>query len=135
MTVGVYGIVAGIDKLDDAGLHLSRQRGMNLWRKFQRAVGGVLLNLAPYLMKGLSIVGTLAMFMVGGGIFTHGIPGAYDLSHGLAQGAGRVPGVGGLLETVLPTLLDVLVGIHAGALVLVGAKLTGRFLRMIKGAR
>jgi predicted DNA repair protein MutK len=135
MTVGVYGIVAGIVKLDDAGLHLSRQRGMNLWRKFQRAVGGVLLNLAPYLMKGLSIGGNLAMFMVGGGIFTHGIPGAYDLSHGLAQGAGRVPGVGGLLETVLPTLLDVLVGIHAGALVLVGAKLTGRFLRMIKGAR
>ena len=95
----------------------------------------MLLNLAPYLMKGLSVVGTIAMFMVGGGILTHGLPGAHDLSHRLAHGAGAAPGVGGLLEMVLPTLLDVLVGILAGALVLVGVKVTGRFLRMIKGAR
>ncbi len=135
MTAGVYGLVAGIVKLDDAGLHLSRKRGNNFWRKFQRTVGGVLLNVSPYLMKGLSIVGTVAMFMVGGGILTHGIPGAHDLSHRLAHGAGAVPSVGGLLETVLSTLLDVLVGIIAGALVLVGVKVTGKFLRMIKGSR
>ena len=135
MTVGVYGIVAGIVKLDDAGLHLSEKRGNNLWGKTRRAVGEVLLNLAPYLMKGLSIVGTIAMFMVGGGILIHGIPGAHDLSHRLAHGAGRVPGVGGLLETVLPTLLDVLVGIVAGALVLVGVNVAAKFLRMIKEGR
>ena len=135
MTAGVYGIVAGIVKLDDAGLHLSQKSGNNFWRKIQRAVGEVLLNLAPYLMKGLSIVGTIAMFMVGGGILIHGIPGALDLSHRLAHGAGAIPGVGGLLETVLPTLLDVLVGVLAGALVLLGVTVAARFLRMIKCAR
>jgi len=135
MTAGVYGIVAGIVKLDNAGLHLSEKRGNNFWRITQRAVGEVLFNLAPYLMKGLSIVGTIAMFMVGGGILFHGIPGAHEWIELVAHGAGAVPGVGGLLETVLPTLLDVLVGVLAGALVLVGVKVTGRFLRMIKGAR
>ena len=135
MTVGVYGIVAGIVKLDDAGLHLSQKSGNNFWRKTQRAVGEALLNLAPYLMKGLSIVGTVAMFMVGGGILTHGIPGAHEWIEHLAHGAGAVPGVGGLLETVLPTLLDVLVGLLAGALVLVGVNVAARFLGMIKGAR
>jgi hypothetical protein len=135
MTAGVYGIVAGIVKLDDAGLHLREKRGTNFWRKIQRATGAVLLNLAPYLMKALSIVGTIAMFMVGGGILIHGIPGAHDLSHRLAHGAGAVSGLGGLLQTVLPALLDVLVGILAGALVLVGMMVVGRFLRMIKGAR
>jgi len=135
MTVGVYGIVAGIVKLDDAGLHLSQKSGENFWRRLQRSVGDFLLNLSPFLMKGLSIVGTIAMFMVGGGILIHGIPGAHDLSDRLAHGAGRVPGVGGLLETVLPTLLDVLVGLLAGALVLVGVTVAARFYRMIKGAR
>ena len=85
-------------------------------------------------MKGLSIVGTIAMFMVGGGILIHGIPGADEWIEHLAHGAGAVPGVGGLLETVLPTLLDVLVGLIAGALVLVGVAAAARLLRMIKRA-
>lgn len=135
MTAGVYGIVAGIVKLDDAGLHLSRKRGNNFWRKIQRSVGEALLNISPYLMKALSIVGTIAMFMVGGGILTHGIPGAHDVIHRLSHGAGAVPGVGKILETVLPTLFDVLVGLLAGALVLVGVTVAARFYRMIKGAR
>jgi len=135
MTVGVYGVVAGIVKLDDAGLHLSQKIGRNVWRKFQRAVGEVLLNLAPYLMKGLSIVGTIAMFMVGGGILTHGLPGAHEWIEHVAHGAGAVPGVGKILESVLPALLDVLVGLLAGALVLVGVTVAGKFIRMIKGAR
>ena len=135
MTAGVYGIVAGIVKLDDAGLHLHQRRGTNRWRKIQRATGAVLLNLAPYLMKALSIVGTIAMFMVGGGILTHGTPGAHEWIEHLAHGAGTVPGVGGLLQTVLPTLLDVLVGLLAGALVLVGVIVAARFLRTIEGSR
>jgi predicted DNA repair protein MutK len=68
MTVGVYGLVAGIVKLDDAGLALSRRTGL------QRALGAGIVRLAPYLMKALSIAGTAAMFLVGGGILTHGIP-------------------------------------------------------------
>ena len=135
MTAGVYGIVAGIVKLDDAGLHLNQKRGNNFWRKLQRAIGAVLVNLSPYLMKGLSIVGTIAMFMVGGGILIHGIPGAHEWIEHVVAGAGTVPGVGGLLETVLPTLLDVLVGILAGALVLLGVTVAAKFYRMIKGAR
>ena len=75
------------------------------------------------------------MFMVGGGILIHGIPGAHDLSHRLAHGVGALPGVGRLLETGLLTLLDVLVGLLAGALVLVGETVAARFYRMIKGAR
>ena len=134
MTFGVYGIVAGIVKLDDAGLHLSRKCGNNLWRKLQRAIGAALLNLAPYLMKGLSIVGTVAMFMVGGGILTYGIPGAHEWIEQVAHGAGAVPGVGGLLETVLPALLDVILGLLAGALVLVGVAVAARLLRIIKRA-
>ena len=134
MTVGVYGFVAGIVKLDDAGLHLSQKNGNNILRKIQRGSGAFLLHLAPYLMKSLSIVGTIAMFMVGGGILTHGIPGAHDVIHRLSHGAGAVPGIGGLLEKVLPTLFDVLVGLLAGALVLVAVAVAGRLLRVIKRA-
>ncbi|MSP37227.1 MAG: DUF808 domain-containing protein [Deltaproteobacteria bacterium] len=128
MTVGVYGFVACIVKLDDAGLHLSEKTGNNLWRKFQRSFGVMLLHLAPYLMKSLSIVGTIAMFMVGGGILTHGIPGAHEWIERLAHGTSSI------VETVLPPLFDVLVGILTGALVLVLVTVAARIPRMIKGA-
>jgi uncharacterized protein len=134
MTAGVYGIVAGIVKLDDAGLHLSQKGGDNLWRKNQRAVGAVLLNLAPYLMKGLSIVGTIAMFMVGGGILVHGIPGVHEWIESVADGAGSIPAAGKILETVLPALLDVSVGIVAGALVLLGVSIAVRLIGLVKRA-
>ena len=75
MTVGVYGLVAGIVKLDDAGLHLTQTAEEN---KIKAWTGSRILSFAPYLMKGLSIIGTLAMFLVGGGIILHGIP---PLSH------------------------------------------------------
>ena len=135
MTAGVYGFVAGIVKLDDAGLHLSRKSGNNLMRRFQRGVGALLLNLAPYLMKSLSIVGTIAMFMVGGGILTHGIPGAHEWVEHMAHGAGGIPAVGAILETVLPSLLDVMIGMLAGMLVLAGVTVAGRTFRMIKTSR
>jgi len=135
MTVGVYGIVAVIVKLDDAGLRLSRQNGNNLWRRLQRGLGELLLNLAPYLMKSLSIVGTIAMFMVGGSILTHGIPGVHNWIEHVAHGAAGIPGVGGILETVLPFLLDIMIGIVAGMLVLAGVAVAGRIFRTIKRAR
>jgi predicted DNA repair protein MutK len=133
MTAGVYGIVAAIVKLDDVGLHLSQKRGSHLLRKYQRAFGGVLLNLAPYLMKGLSIAGTVAMFMVGGGILTHGFPWAHEMIDGLAHGAGAVPGVGGILKMAIPTLLNVLSGIVAGAIALIGVTVTRQVRRKITG--
>jgi uncharacterized protein len=107
MTVGVYGFVAGIVKLDDLGLMLSRRSG-----SVSRAVGRGIVSAAPWLMKGLSIAGTAAMFLVGGGILVHGLPFLHHAVEGL------VSGLGTLARAVLPTLLDGLVGIVAGAIVL-----------------
>lgn len=74
MTVGVYGVVALIVKLDDIGLHFTRRLGESLWARLQRGAGVGILASASWLMKLLSIAGTIAMFLVGGGILTHGLP-------------------------------------------------------------
>lgn len=105
MTIGVYGLVAGIVKLDDAGLHLT-QCGGNV----PQSVGRAILWAAPFLMKSLSILGTAAMFLVGGGIVAHGIPAA----HHFIEHAGG----GGLAGHVLPPLLNGLCGLVSGFLVL-----------------
>jgi predicted DNA repair protein MutK len=106
MTVGVYGLVGGIVKLDDLGLYLSRRAGA-----VARTIGAGILRAAPWLMKGLSVAGTAAMFLVGGGILVHGVPAlAHTIEH-WAEGAGR-------LGWVLTSLLDAAVGIAAGAAVL-----------------
>jgi len=111
MTVGVYGLVAGIVKLDDAGLALSRKSGAAA-----RALGRGLLVVAPRLMKTLSVVGTAAMFMVGGSIVSHGVPA---LHHGIASATQAVAAVTGEgLAVLIPTLLDALVGVVTGGLVL-----------------
>lgn len=119
MTIGVYGLVAGIVKLDDAGLYLSRQQSA-----FQRSLGAGILKAAPWLMKGLSVAGTAAMFLVGGGILTHGIPAAHHFIEELAVRA-REAG-GGLLETLADMLANGLFGVVAGALVLGGVTLVQR---------
>ncbi len=107
MTVGVYGLVAGIVKLDDAGLWLSRQAGAAA-----RALGRGLLVAAPWLMKTLSVVGTAAMFLVGGGILVHGIPALHHVvEHWVA---GQSWGVAALIENGS----NGLTGIVAGAVVL-----------------
>ncbi len=132
MTVGVYGLVAGIVKLDDGGLYLSRQAGEGAWAGLQRSLGKGILQAAPYLMKGLSIAGTAAMFLVGGGILTHGIPALHHGIEGLAAQIGGLAGIGGALKAVAPTLMDGLVGIVAGALVLLlvtGAQRSWRAVR------
>ncbi|QDE68241.1 MULTISPECIES: DUF808 domain-containing protein [Myxococcus] len=112
MTVGVYGLVAGIVKLDDAGLYLMQAEG-----GFKRSLGRGILATAPYLMKGLGIVGTAAMFMVGGGILTHGIAPLHHFIGHAGAAAAAVPGVGGLLGALVPSLMDAVVGIIAGGLI------------------
>ncbi len=126
MTVGVYGFVAGIVKLDDGGLYLSRQTGEGFFRKGQVALGRGILRAAPWMMKSLSVIGTAAMFMVGGGILTHGTPGAHDAIHHAVLAVGPVAGA------VLPTLIDATTGVIAGALVLGVVMVAGKILRAVK---
>lgn len=118
MTVGVYGLVAGIVKIDDAGLALSRKGGV------QAGLGRLLLAAAPRLMKTLSILGTAAMFLVGGGILVHGIPGAEAAIHD------RFDGVAGGLASLGNMAIGGGVGVVAGAvalaLVMAGGKLFPR---------
>jgi uncharacterized protein len=133
MTVGVYGLVAGIVKLDDLGLYLSQKNGDTGLIKLQRNIGKLILSAAPYLMKGLSVVGTAAMFMVGGGILTHGLPGAHDLIHGIAHKTSAIPVIGGAIESLTPTLLDALTGILAGAIALALVTVAARIFGAMKG--
>lgn len=109
MTVGVYGFVAGIVKMDDVGLWLSRKAGA-----VSQAVGRFLLAAAPRLMKLLTVLGTAAMFLVGGGILAHGIA---PLHHAIAHLA---EGQAWLVAALIENGANALVGVVAGALVLAG---------------
>jgi predicted DNA repair protein MutK len=129
MTLGVYGLVAGIVKLDDAGLYLSRRPGEGVTRGVQRSVGRAILTAAPYLMKGISILGTAAMFLVGGGILVHGITPLGELLHKLEEGLGMAAMPGGVVEVLFPALMNAMIGIAAGAIVLAGVKLSGRVIK------
>jgi hypothetical protein len=121
MTVGVYGIVAGIVKLDDAGLYLLRAAdNPDPWSDFKRLLGKGMLAVAPYLMKTLAVVGTAAMFLVGGGILLHGLPYSHEILHHAETMVHGVPGIGGLLAAITPSFLNLLAGVIAGGLVLLG---------------
>jgi len=110
MTIGVYGLVAGIVKLDDLGLYLTQRRSV-----FPQKIGQTILWFAPFLMKSLSLLGTAAMFLVGGGIVTHGIPWL----HHLIEHAGEsVKTIGSFLGAITPSLLNGICGLIAGAIVL-----------------
>lgn len=116
MTVGVYGLVAGIVKLDDLGLHLMLKKGTSLYRQVQRKVGEKILAFAPILMRTLSVVGTAAMFMVGGSIIGHGIPVLHHFSEHLAQTMQSVAFIGGLLTVISPIVVDAIIGLIVGAI-------------------
>jgi predicted DNA repair protein MutK len=108
MTVGVYGIVAAIVKMDDLGLHLAGKSNV-----LARTIGRGLLFAAPRLMKTLAVLGTAAMFLVGGSILAHGIPAVHHFIEALA-------GENLILHFLLPPLGDMLVGVIGGALALAG---------------
>jgi hypothetical protein len=127
MTVGVYGIVAGIVKLDDLGLYLSRKSSALV-----RSVGNGIVSAAPYLMKTLSVVGTIAMFMVGGGILTHGLPPIHHLFEDWASYATVVPTFGQILQGVIPALLNVVFGLIAGGVVLLVVSALGAIRGRLK---
>ncbi|WBS02984.1 DUF808 domain-containing protein [Pseudoduganella sp. SL102] len=124
MTVGVYGLVAGIVKMDDAGMYLTQRSGAGM--AVPRAVGHLLLAAAPKLMKLLSVLGTVAMFMVGGGIITHGVP---FLHHAIENAAAAT---GPVLGAITPHVADIVVGVVTGAIVLAGVTIVSKLLRGIK---
>jgi predicted DNA repair protein MutK len=131
MTIGVYGLVAAIVKLDDAGLWLGRRTGAGAWAGLQRAVGRALLTFAPWLMKLLSVAGTAAMFLVGGGILSHGIPWLHHLAGDWAERMRTAFGAWAGMVTSL--LADAAIGVLAGALA-VGAVHVVRRLRPARRA-
>jgi predicted DNA repair protein MutK len=125
MTVGVYGLVAGVVKLDDAGLHLSQVEGESAWDRLRRRLGMAILTAAPWLMKALSIAGTAAMFLVGGGILVHGIPFVHHALQGLVHTVAALP----VLEILAEMLANAVVGVVAGALVLGVVSTSQKLLR------
>ena len=113
MTVGVYGFVAMIVKIDDLGLYLTQQAS-----SFKQTIGRGLLAFAPKLMKTLTIVGTIAMFLVGGGIISHGVPLLHHFTEGSVDYAEHIPTVGSIVGALTPTLINLVIGFVAGLIVL-----------------
>ncbi|WP_160061489.1 DUF808 domain-containing protein [Psychromonas sp. L1A2] len=128
LTIFVYGLVAVIVKLDDLGLYLisSAQKNNN---KFKSIVGEFLIKTAPLLMKFLVIVGTVAMFLVGGGIIVHNIPLVTDFIHYIEQPFFKL---GASFEYITSTVLTGLVGIAAGVLCFLSVKLASNLLLSLK---
>jgi len=127
MTAGVYGLVAAIVKLDDVGAWLALHAGTGgPTAAVRRALGLGLVRSAPWLMKGLSVAGTVAMFLVGGGILAHGIPDAEHILQHWSEAVDAVPGIGGVLSALLPSLVHLLVGVIGGSLILAVVMLVKR---------
>lgn len=127
MTVGVYGLVAAIVKLDDAGLYLLRVGSYenvqhSVVGKLKRTIGLGLLSFAPKLMKSLAVIGTVAMFLVGGSILVHGLPEAHHILVNLEQILEQTllswPSLSAVAISTAPLLFDALVGLLAGAIAL-----------------
>ena len=118
MTVGVYGIVAGIVKLDDIGIHLMLKKGKSVYKQLLRKFGESLVAVTPYLMRFLSIVGTAAMFMVGGGILAHGLPFLHHAVENVAENFNSIPTFGGLFASASTIMINAIIGVIAGAIVL-----------------
>ena len=125
MTVGVYGFVAAIVKMDDAGLHLLQDTAPGSMRAVKRAIGRMLLATAPRMLSFLSVAGTVAMFLVGGGIIAHGMPMLHPALHHLEESLVSVSAVRALVSP----LFDAVVGMVAGGLVLAGTSAVGALRR------
>jgi len=124
MTAGVYGLVAGIVKLDDAGLHLARQASAPL-----AATGRGILRAAPWLMKFLSVAGTAAMFLVGGGILVHGFHAVNEWIRVAVVDAAAIPGAGVVLGPLTSMLANAVAGIVAGGVTVLAVSLAKRLRR------
>lgn len=122
MTVGVYGFVAMIVKIDDLGLYLTEQASA-----LKQKIGRGLLAFAPKLMKTLTVVGTLAMFLVGGGIINHAIPFFHHFTEDTVHQVELIPNVGSIIGAVTPTFINLLTGLIAGLLVVAVVSVIQKF--------
>lgn len=129
MTIGVYGLVAGIVKLDDGGLALIKSTSKNNWGEIKRWLGHAILWFAPVLMKILSVVGTAAMFLVGGSIVLHGIPQSHHLLEYINEWALTLPIMANIFSTMMPIAINGLAGILVGATLLTVTSIPSRFKR------
>jgi len=129
MTVGVYGLVAGIVKLDDGGLYLASCKGHTILASLKRKLGFGILWFAPHMMKTLSVVGTAAMFLVGGAILVHGIPAVHHAIEHIGNGMSS-----GFLQSITPTLLNGLFGVVAGIAALVAMLAVKKLLPVTKAS-
>jgi predicted DNA repair protein MutK len=120
MTVGVYGLVAAIVKLDDLGQHLATRgaQSRTALASLQTSLAAGILLAAPWLMRGLSVAGTIAMFLVGGGILTHAVTPFYDWVQKQAEAQRETSLVGPVLAELLPSFVDFAVGLVSGTVVL-----------------
>lgn len=132
ITAGVYGLVAAIVKMDDAGLHLLQTAPEGKRGAPQRALGQGLLSFAPRLMKILTIVGTAAMFLVGGSILLHGIPDAHHLVESSVHSVQNVPAIGRVLGWMTPVVIDALAGIVAGGIVMGAVEIVSKIVSVFK---
>ncbi len=131
LTVGVYTLVAAIVKLDDLGLMLSKG-GPHGGAGIRVRLGEAILWFAPRLLKALGILGTIAMFLVGGGIWVHGIPPLSAWLHGAEHIAGRLPHVGTVLGSMLGVLVNASTGLIVGALALSAVHVVASWTRKPK---
>lgn len=134
MTVGVYGLVAGIVKLDDFGAHLLSTADGRPAAGARRAAGRAILAFAPWLMKALSVLGTAAMFLVGGGILVHGIHVLHATFQQWGEFAATLPAAGVVLGPLTTMLLDLGFGVLAGALALAVVSGLGAFWKRLRRA-
>ena len=125
MTVGVYGLVAAIVKLDDVGLYLAGKEAATRLADVQRRLGAFILRLAPVLMKALGVAGTAAMFLVGGGILVHGLPPLAHLLH-VVEDIARQAG-GGTLAVIGAMTFNGIAGLIAGGLIVGVQSIAGKF--------
>ncbi|WP_111892978.1 DUF808 domain-containing protein [Acinetobacter sp. MB5] len=124
MTLGVYGLVAVIVKIDDLGLYLTQKE-----QAAKQYIGNLLLAFAPRLMKTLTVVGTIAMFLVGGGIISHAVPFAHHFTEHAMNQAEVIPTVGQILGSITPMLLNFGIGMIAGVIVLVAMTVISKIFR------
>jgi predicted DNA repair protein MutK len=119
MTAGVYGLVAGIVKLDDAGIYLLQKQNESISHTVYRKIGGGLLWFAPRLMKTLSVVGTAAMFLVGGSIINHGLPALHHVLENLLAWSSNISALATVASIVTPMIFDLVIGLTLGAITLI----------------